>query len=94
MLGFLILLQSVAPAPDIEIDARIEARRVTVEKRGEASLTVTANPDAGSSVTVEAPNADGRRTLRNVKAHVRAEARLAAGKAVQAGTETSPAASR
>jgi hypothetical protein len=79
MLTALILLQAAAaqPAPDIQlrIDAHID--RVRIERRGEARLEVTAGPDAGSVVRVEAPQANGRRTLRNVDVHIEAEARIA-----------------
>ena len=64
-------------APDIELQIGLTARRVTIERRGEASLEVHAGPDGGSVVNVEAPEADGQRTLRNVNVRVRAEARIA-----------------
>jgi hypothetical protein len=80
----LALLQAAAApqtqaqgAPDIELNIGLTARRVTIERRGEASLEVHAAPDGGSVVIVEAPVADGRRTLRNVNVRVRAEARIA-----------------
>ena len=56
---------------------RVQARQVTIEKQGEASLTVRASPDAGSRVDVRAPAANGRKTLRNVAVDITAEARLA-----------------
>ena len=82
MLSFLFLLQAAAQpqaqaAPDIQLDIGLSARRVTIERRGEATLEVHAGPDGGSVVNVEAPEANGRRTLRNVDVRVRAEARIA-----------------
>ena len=74
------LLQAAAQpetAPDIALDIALTARRVTVERRGEASLEVHAGPDGGSVVNVDATEANGRRTLRNVNVRVRAEARIA-----------------
>ena len=75
----LLLLQAAAaqPPPDIELRIDVHADRVRIERRGEASLEVRAGPDAGSEVRVEAPAANGRRTLRNVDIRVRAEARIA-----------------
>ena len=78
-----LLLQAAAAAPqaqgapDIELNIGLTARRVTIERRGEASLEVHAAPDGGTVVNVEAPEADGRRTLRDVNVGVRAEARIA-----------------
>jgi hypothetical protein len=82
MLSTLFLLQAAAApqaqaAPDIQLDIGLSARRVTVERRGEASLEAHAGPDGGSVVNVEAPRGDGRRTLREVDVRVRAEARIA-----------------
>lgn len=92
MLLAMILLQTVAPQPDISFNAHVEARSVTVEKRGDASLTVTASPDAGSVVKVEAPETNGRRRLRNVDIDISAEARiadpLAASAEIEADAET------
>jgi hypothetical protein len=89
ILSALLLVQAAAPQaqaapPDIELDIGLTARRVTIERRGEASLEVRAAPDGGSAVEVEAPEANGRRTLRNVEVRVRAEARIAHPGAVQA----------
>jgi hypothetical protein len=63
------------PAPDIQLNVDANIRRVTIQRRGEASLEVTGGE--GSVVRVEAPEANGRRTLRNVNVRVRAEARVA-----------------
>jgi hypothetical protein len=76
MILTLLLLQAAAQqAPDIELNATVRARRVTIEKQGEASLTVKGGPD--SIVDVRAPKANGRKTLNNVEVRVRAEARIA-----------------
>jgi hypothetical protein len=83
MLSLLFLLQAAAAqpqaqgAPDIQLDIGLSARRVTVERQGEASLEVRASPDGGSAVNVKAPEGNGSRTLRNVNLRVRAEARIA-----------------
>lgn len=74
-----LLLQSVsqpaATPPDIELKIDASVRRVRIERQGEASLEVSGGPD--SAVRVEAPRADGRRRLRNVRVAVDAEARIA-----------------
>ncbi len=74
MILTLLLLQ--ASAPDIELNARVRARQVTIERKGEARLEVRTDPDGGNLVDVRAPKAEGRRTLRNVEVNVRAEARI------------------
>jgi hypothetical protein len=88
ILSALLLLQAAAAQPqaepDIELDIGLTARRVTIERRGEASLEVTAVPDGGTKVQVEAPDTDGRRTLRNVDVRVRAEGRVADPRGPQA----------
>ena len=74
----LILVQAATAAtspPDIELDARVQAREVRIERSGTTSLTVTGGP--GSDVRTEKPAANGRRRLRNVEVRVRAEARVA-----------------
>ena len=76
MLLFLLLQAAAAPQPDIELHAVVDARSVRIEKKGEAELTMSASPHAGSDVHVEAPDADGARTLRNVRVTVDAEARI------------------
>ena len=78
MITLLFLLQAgAAQAPDIELFAHARARSVTIEKQGNASLTVRAEPDGGNVVDVRAPKANGRKTLRNVKVDIHAEARIA-----------------
>ncbi len=80
MITTLLLLQAAAgtaqAAPDIELNANVRARSVTIEKQGEAKLVVTTSPDGGNVVDVRAPKANGRRELRNVDVTVRAEARI------------------
>ena len=77
----LLILAQAAVAqtpPDIELNANVRARSVTIEKRGDARLTVTTSPDGGGNIVdVRAPDAEGRKTLRNVEVRVRAEARIA-----------------
>ena len=74
MIALLIALQT---APDIQLNAKVRARSVTIEKQGEARLSVTTSPDGvGNIVDVRAPRANGRKTLRNVDVNVRAEARI------------------
>lgn len=88
MLTLLLLLQT---APDIELRAEVRARQVTIEKQGDARLTVTTSPDAGGNVVdVRAPRANGRKTLRNVSASVRAEARIGDPLAAPANNPPSP----
>ena len=51
---------------------------MTVEQPGEASLTVRAEPDAGSRVEmIERPRPDGRRVIRNYRADIDARAVVA-----------------
>ena len=72
----LFALQASASAPDIQLGAHVRARSITIEKKGDAKLTVTTSPDGGNVVNVRAPKANGRKTLRNVEVDVRAEARI------------------
>jgi hypothetical protein len=74
----LLLILMQASAPDIELNARVRVREVTIEQKGDARLTVTTEPDGGNLVDVRAPGANGQRRLRNVEVNVRAEARIAA----------------
>ncbi len=89
MLVALLLLQAAQPTPapaaaappEIQLDARVTARRVVVESRGRTSLTVrtAVNGREGENnvVEVEAPELpQGRRELNNVEVRVRAEARI------------------
>lgn len=76
MLTALLMLQAAATQspPDIELNVDASVRRVRIERQGEASIEVT-GPE--SEVRVDAPEANGRRTLRNVNVRVRAEVRVA-----------------
>jgi hypothetical protein len=73
----LALLQAAAVQPDIEFHASVRARSLTIEQKGEASLTVTTDPPGTSVVDVRAPRANGRKTIRNPAITVRIEARIA-----------------
>jgi hypothetical protein len=73
----LLLLQASATLPDIELNANVRARSVTIEKQGNASLAVTTEPSGGNVVDVQAPKANGRKSLRNIEVKLRAEARIA-----------------
>lgn len=85
MLFFLLLQSVAAAAPDIEIGITARARSVEIERKGQASLRVTASPDGGSVVEAEAlPPAGGRTSLRNVRVQVHGEARIAAPDALAA----------
>ena len=72
-----LALQATAVLPDIELNARVRARSVTIERQGTARLTLTTQPDGGNIVDVRAPEANGRTTLENVDVVVTAEARIA-----------------
>lgn len=76
MLTLLLALQATQAPPDLQLDARVQARSVTIEKKGDARLTVTTSPDGGNIVDVQAPKANGRKTLRNVEVNVHAEGRI------------------
>lgn len=84
----LALLQAATALPDIELSAQVRARSVTIEKRGDASLTVSSSGDGGNLVDVRAPKANGRKTLRNVEVNVRAEARIGQSPRFDAQDET------
>lgn len=84
----ILLLQAEQPLPDIELNATVRARQVTIEKQGNAELTVSAGPDGGSLVDVQAPKANGRKRLNNVEVKVRAEARI--GDPLQAPKNNGP----
>ena len=77
MLIFLILAQAAASPPDIEISASVRARSLTISKRGDAALTVRTDPEGANVVDVQAPKANGRKTIKNVSAAVHAEGRIA-----------------
>lgn len=75
LLTLALAAAQTASAPDIQLDARIRAREVRIERSGEASLQVRGAP--GSEVRVDKPAANGRRRLRNVDVRLQAEARVA-----------------
>lgn len=77
MLLTLLLAQAATSLPDIEINASVRARALTIAKKGEAVLSVRAAPEGGNLVDVQAPTANGRKTIRNLAVTVRAEARIA-----------------
>lgn len=85
----LALLLAQAAAPDIEIQARVTARSLTIDKRGDAHIAVRSDPEGRNIIDIRAPRANGRKTLRNVAAEVRAEARIVAGGDAGEAPETS-----
>jgi hypothetical protein len=76
MIFLMIAAQAAATLPDIEFKADVRARSLTVEKQGEARLSLTTEPEGENIIDVQAPKANGRKTLRNVRVNVRAEARI------------------
>jgi hypothetical protein len=84
----LFLMQAAATPPDIVLDLRATARSVRIERRGETSLSVRAEPDGGSRTEVERPDSAGRERLRDVDVSVRAEARIADPQESRGGEET------
>jgi len=91
MLSALLLLQAAAaqPAPDIQLRIGVHADRVRIERQGEASLEVSGGE--GSAVRVDAPEANGRRTLRNVDIRIEADARIADPQNTSAAQNAEPA---
>ncbi len=89
MLPLIVFLQA-AVQPDIQLSVRLSAERVSLEKKGEASLTVSSSPEGRNLVDVRAPAANGRRTLRNVEVTVDAEARIAGPEARSRETPAPP----
>jgi uncharacterized protein (DUF58 family) len=86
-----LVLQAAAPQslPDIELNVSARARSVEIEPKGEATLHVRAEPNAGSRAQVRVdPLPEGRTSLRDVRVEVRAEARLGEGAQVNAQGET------
>jgi len=96
LLAFLAL--QATPPPDIEIDLHATVREVRIERRGETSLEVHAEPDADSRVTVARPeenrntnrNANRSTRARNATVDVHAEARIADPAANLRPSETTP----
>jgi hypothetical protein len=91
MVLFSLLLQAAAAqtAPDIQLRIDVHADRVRIERQGEASLEVSGGE--GSVVRVEAPEANGRRTLRNVDVRIEADARIADPQNAPAAQNPEPA---
>lgn len=84
----LLFVQAVTPLPDIEISAVVRARSLTIQKRGDARLTISAEPEGANVVDVQAPKANGRKVIRNVAVDVKAEARIADPQLNVLGTAT------
>jgi hypothetical protein len=106
MITAILLLQAVQPAPapapasvappEIQLDFRATARRVVVDNRGEASLTLRTSVNGvegeGNIVDIDAPELpQGRRELNNVEVRVRAEARIPDPSAQAAPEQEPPA---
>ena len=70
----LALLQAASPPADLEFHATVRARSLTIEKQGEARLTL--NADGRNVVDVQAPKANGRKTIPNPVVTVNVEARI------------------
>ena len=82
-----LLLQSGPAAPDIQLDVKLRAKSVTIERKGVAKLEVRGAEGSVVRVEVE-PKAEGRRTLRNVTVDIHAEASVGEGAKVEAKAET------
>ena len=87
---WLIAIQAAQAAPDIQLDVHARIDRAKIEQSGNTSLELRAEPDGGSHVQVDKPEARGRRQLRNVDVRVRAEARIADPAAPRRSPETEP----
>jgi hypothetical protein len=64
------------PPPDIELNARVEARRVEVRQEGRASVTLRAEPGDALPVKVERSAPAGARRYQDLTIELKAEARL------------------
>ena len=84
MIVFLLAALQATPLPDIELRATVRARSLTIEKRGAAEVTVTA--DGRNVVAVEGPKANGRKRIDKPAYRVDIEARIA-DPAAAPGTE-------
>jgi hypothetical protein len=90
MLLSLLLLQAAAQ-PDIEVGIRARARSVEIERKGETSLSVTAEPDGGSRVESRVtPKANARTKLRNIEVDIRGAASIAAPGGNERGETSRP----
>lgn len=88
MLTLLPFLLQVAPPPaDIKFRANITARSLTIQKQGDVRLDLTAN--GRNVVDVQAPKANGRKTISNPVITVNVEARIADPAGLEQPPETS-----
>lgn len=88
LLALFLLQAAAAPQPDIEFQAHVEAKSVTIQKQGDASLTLRTDPDGGNVVKVAAPKANGRKTIKNVQVDIHAQANIAAPQQNESAQET------
>jgi hypothetical protein len=72
----LLIAQAAVTLPDIQLHAEVRAKSVVIERKGETTLTVNADPLAEQNVTVVAPR-NGATSLRNVTVTVDAKAVIA-----------------
>ena len=68
---------AVTPLPDIELHARIRAKSITIEQRGETRLEVHAEPSAGQTVEATGKLPPGTRQARNLDVRLDAHATIA-----------------
>ena len=88
MILLALLQAAAAQAPDIELNVKLRADSVTIERKGEARLEVRGEgPGNRVEVRVE-PKAEGRTELRNVSVDVHAEASVEDGAKIDARAET------
>lgn len=81
-MGVATLMTAAAAAlggqlPDIEIDARVKAKQVTIERQGRASARVRLEPNGADRVEVERNLPPGQTTYRNLDLRLKVEGRLA-----------------
>jgi hypothetical protein len=82
--------QAAAPPPDIELNARVRAREVTVRQEGAASLALRVSPGEAPPVAVERSAPVGAQKYRNLTISVRGAVRIAdpnASPQTQKGTD-------
>ena len=88
MISLILLLQAMQQ-PDIELRIGARVKSVKIEQRGDATLEVRAEPDAGSRVEARVePKPAGKTDLRNVEVNVRAQASIADPQLIRAEAET------
>jgi hypothetical protein len=80
-IGFLFLQLAPAqgaplPPPDIELNARVQAREVEIRQDGAARVALRAEPGDAPPVRVERSAPAGAKKYRNLTIDVEAEARL------------------